>query len=222
MTREEDELRQRLRSAEAQLGALEANIGRDFYEMGRIYFETRRDKVYRVDGFKSLKQWVEGRTGRSLTTVNLAISIYENYSPRIAARYGPEKLEAGVAWLRATPEEERPGDLVAAKLRLRGEAGRFVHKRFHDAKAVEVWDAVALLEEAKKGRARIPRKLRDQVAAFTEKLPPGPKGVRSDSRIRLRRDAKSGGIFVTFTGIPLSSLDAFAAVVRDLRETVTD
>ncbi len=214
--------KERLREVVAQLRRLQSSIGRDIYEMGRLLFESRRDELHLVAGHRTFARWVEADLDLAMTTAYRAIDVYEHYSPTIAARYGPDKLAAGVAWIRATPEDERPGDLVAARLRLRGDGGRFVHKRFHEAKAVEVWDAVSLLEDAKRGRSRIPRTLRAAALSFAAKLPPGPRGVRPDSRVRLRRDPRTGALFVTFTAIPLGALDDFAGLVRAFRDTLPD
>lgn len=211
-----------LRDLITTIRRLQSDIGRNLYELGRLLVEVRDHERYGERGYASFGDFAEGELDMARSSAYRTIDIYHHFSPTIAARYGPEKLEAGVALIRATPADERPGDIVAERLRLRAPSGRFVHKTFHDATAAEVWDAVALLAEAKEGRDRIPRALTHRIERLAQRLPGAPRALRAGKRIRLRRDRKSGDVYATFAVIPLSAaaLDEFVAVVHELKRLV--
>ncbi|MEK6607192.1 MAG: hypothetical protein AABZ30_05965, partial [Myxococcota bacterium] len=183
-----------LREIVSAIRGLQADIGRNLYELGRLLATARDHELWRGADRASFASWVEEDLDMGRSTAYRAIDVYENFSPTIAARYGPEKLEALVAYIHATPADERPGDILAHRLRLRADDGRFVHKSVHQAQAVEVWDAVGLLNEAKLGRDRIPRALRDGVTRLAERMPAAPRAIAGRSRIRLRRDRKRGAL----------------------------
>jgi hypothetical protein len=206
-----------LREVVTAIRGLQMEIGGHLYELGRLLSLVHDHARWREAGSASFVDWVEEELDMSRSTAYRAIDVFEHFSPKIAARYGPSKLEALVAYIRATPAGERPGDILAHRLRLRAGDGKFVHKSVHDAQAAEVWDAVGLLQEAKIGRDRIPRALRDGVTRLAERLPAAPRAIAGRARIRLRRDRKSGALYATFAAIPLDALDDFVALVRELK-----
>jgi hypothetical protein len=206
--------RERLDRLTREIGERRATIGRDIWEIGIRLDEVRRGELWRAGRYASYDDYLRRAAKLSRRTASRFIRIAAHFSREIARTYGVEKLEAILRWEDATPAAELPGDLAAAQIRLRDERGRFYRKALHDAQSSEILDAVALLEEAKRGAHGIPASVKKKAARLSAALPPPPAGVRSAGRVRVTR-AKDGALSVSFTAIPLAELDAFLRAVEE-------
>lgn len=118
-----------------------------------------------------------------------------------------------MAYISATPDDELPGDVFSARIRLRDDEGRFFSKSLHEATAGEVRQAIVLLGDARSGRGSIPRALRTRVKQLEKALPAAPRGTRAGPRVRLRR-GKDGKVALSFQAIPLDELESFIETLR--------
>jgi hypothetical protein len=201
-----------------ELKELRTNIGRDVFRMGCLLAQVREQELWRQGRFASFEAYVEAAVDISRSTAYRAIDVSRHFSESIAARYGPDKLAAGVAYLRATNDAERPGDLIAARLRLRAGDGKYVHKTFHQATAADVWDAVRLLAQSGRiQRAGVSRAFRAEIARLARRLPPAPRALGGRERIRVRRHAPSGKLYVWFAAVPIDAADELGHVLRELK-----
>ncbi len=57
------------------------------------------------------------------------------FNGQIAERYGSDKLNAIMGYIKATPANERTGDVLATDIALKGADGRFTSKPIHEAGA---------------------------------------------------------------------------------------
>ena len=169
--------------------------------------------MWRSDEFASFDDYLERAVSISRSTAYRFMRVAQHFNAEIARRYGVEKLEAAIRYLQATPTEERPGDLLAAEIRLRDESGRFTTLSLHEATAAQIREATALLFDAKRAGMRIPSGLRKQIGRLADALPPAPKGTTRGERIRLAR-GKDGQLAVSFQAIPLDELGTFLALLK--------
>ncbi len=188
---------------------LKGRIGQDVYALGELLCHIRDEQRYKEAGHRSFSQYLAA-VDISRSQASRLVDIYTHFSAEIARRYGIDKLEAGVAYLRATPEDERPGDLIAADLRLRDERGEELVKPFHEATADEIRAARRLVEEAKDAARPISAGVRAWSAGLEAFLPAAASRMRTGRRVRLRHDATDDRLYATFTAIPLDQIDAFA------------
>lgn len=202
-----------------QAQALAADIAEHFYELGRIFAHIVDGERYREAGSETFADYVRDEVGLSRATAYRAMDLYRNYSAGVARRFRISKLEAGLAYLRATPRQERPGDLIAATLRIRGQGGRFVRRKFIDASVKEIHQATALVLAENYGRT-VPARLRKRVARLAQKLPEAPARLVRGDRIRMQRDEKTGDYFASFIAIPVNELDEYIAFLREFRKQV--
>jgi hypothetical protein len=115
--------------------------------------------------------------------------------------------------LESTPQRERPGDLVAADIRVRDKSGRFRSVSFHDATPTQIRDAIGLLAEARNMRRRLPDDLEQRVRGLSEALTAPPTGVHRGARVVLKRGL-DGQIAISFHAIALDDLSQFLAEVE--------
>ena len=140
--------------------------------------------------------------------------IARHFNAEIANRYGPDKLDAALQYMEATPADEQPGDLLATEIRIRNDSGRYDTLALHEATATQIREATALVREAKRAGQRIPATLRQRIQRLAKALPPPPKGTSRGDRVRVTR-GKDGNLAVSFHAIPLDGVDTFLALVKE-------
>jgi hypothetical protein len=182
--------------------------------MGVRLREVRDAELWRAGGFESFQDYAERGVDVSRATAYKLMRVAREFNAPIAERYGVEKLDLGLRYLDVTPADERPGDLLATEIKLRGERGRWTTIPFHDAKTREIREAIALLEDGRQARRRVSVDLGKRARRLAEALPAPPAGVSAGQRVRLRK-ARDGRVAVTFTAIPLDELEAFLRAVRE-------
>jgi hypothetical protein len=182
-------------------------MGRSIWRMGTLLAKVRDRALWQV-AYPSFDAWLLDGVDVSRATAYRVMKAVTQFSEAVAERYGADKVDALIRYLDVTPAEERPGDVYALDLRLRGEGGRFTTVTVEDATVAQVQEATRLLREAKRGGRRIPAELTAQADALSRELPGTGKG-----RVKLARD-KAGRLTVTFRAIPLDDLEAFLNIVR--------
>lgn len=156
----------------------------------------------------------------SPTSARKAVEVARHFGPDIAAAYVLEKLSRSLRYLELTGQDEKPGDLIAAELRNRGEDGRFVAVPFHRASVSQIDEAIQIeLRRQRAGPSRPPEGLGDLVERIGAVLPAVPRGMRAAKTQVETSKSKRGEVVFTFKQIPLSELRAFlAAVEKELGE----
>lgn len=202
----------RLRAVTHELSALRAEGARLVYRMGQLLREVQEAELWRAGGHASFTAWLEQDTEIAKSSAHRAIAVARHFSEEIAARYGLDKLTAGLRYLELTRREERPGDLIAADLRCRDARGRYLTVPFHTATLEQIRDAIALLEQ----RGATPREpsLDERLSRLERALPAPAAGLRpAKQRVELVR-TRGGELSLSFRQIPLSELETFLAAVR--------
>jgi hypothetical protein len=193
---------------------LRGRVGRSIYHIGRLLDGICRDKLWRDGGYDSFSHYVEAALDISCASSFRFMRIARHFNAEIAKRYGISKLEAAIAYLEATTEKERPGDLLSARIRIRGPDGRYRQLALHQASAVQIREAVVLLRDSQRGAQRIPRTFRGHVNRLEAALPAVPTGTRSGDRVRIMR-GDDGRLALTFQAIPVDQLAAFVDALHE-------
>ena len=107
----------------AEIGRLKGLVGKGLYELGRLLDRVQQDELWREGGYVSFDGYVAEAVDLSRASAYRFMRIARHFNAEIANRYGAAKLEAAIRYLEVTPAEERPGDLMAAQIRVRGERG---------------------------------------------------------------------------------------------------
>jgi len=193
-----------------EIHRLKGAVGRGMYEVGVRLGRIANERLWASRGYTSFEHYLEEGVSFSRSTGYKLIRIARQFDAEVAERYGVEKLELGLRYLEATPEHERPSNLVHTDLRVRDPNGRFRSVSFHEATPSQIREAIQLAAESKVARQQVPEtweKIADQLAAA---LPPPPPGVHRGGRVSLKRGA-DGRLAVSFHAIAVDDLPAFVA-----------
>jgi hypothetical protein len=208
---------ERIKAIKERMRGIDVEIARGLWEYGHLFLEVQAAELWRPDGAEDLYDWAQEKCGYSRTSVDKMMDIARNFSPDIAERCGVEKLYSALRYRAATSRHEKPGDLVAARLRIHGAKGRFTSIDFLDATYRQVDEATRIVLDGHKEKPE-PAADADRIAAFEKALPPPPAGMKPKHRVVVKK-AKDGQEAFTFHRIPRSGLRAFAeAILASLAE----
>ena len=202
-----------LKTLTAEILACKAGIGRSIYEIGIRLARIQEQELWRAGRFEGFEDYLQRGVAITRRTAYRFMRIARHFNAEIANRYGPDKLDAALQYMQATPADEQPGDLLAAEIRIRNDSGRYDTLALHQATATQIREATALVREAKRAGKRIPAKLRQRIHRLAKALPPPPKGTTRGDRISIKR-GKDGNLAVSFHAIPLDDLDTFLSLVQ--------
>lgn len=198
----------RLREITGRIAELKGSAALVLYELGVLLVEVDARSLWRAGDYTSFSNYLDRALDVSESTARRAMTVAQHFNAGMVARYGIDKLSAGLRYLALTHAVERPGDLVAAKLRLRGERGRFETVSFHEASSRQVREAIRVLETTRS------RGLPEETQARAERLGRALAELGGgEVRVRRRRD---GGFALSLRDIPMEQLAALADALRDL------
>lgn len=198
-----------------EIHRLKGAVGRGMYEVGVRLGRIVDERLWLSRGYTSFEHYLEEGVSFSRSTGYKLIRIARQFDAEFAERYGVEKLELGLRYLEATPERDRPSNLVATDLRFRDSSGRFRSVSFHEATPSQIREAIQLVSEGKLSRQRVPEGWERLTEELSLELPPAPPGVHRGSRISLRRSL-DGRLAVSFHAIAVDDLPAFIAACERL------
>src|SRR5688572_16793760 len=139
-----------------EIHRLKGAVGRGMYEVGLRLARIADERLWASRGYASFEHYLEESVSFSRSTGYKLMRIARQFDAEVAERYGVEKLELGLRYLEATPERERPNDLVLTDLRVRDASGRFRSVSFHEATPSQIREAILLAAESKLGRQKVP------------------------------------------------------------------
>jgi hypothetical protein len=205
--------RETLRVLTREILERKALAAKTLYEIGARLNRINEEQLFVAGGFEHFGDYLEVEVGISARTARRFMRIARHFNARIAARYGSGKLDAALRYMETTPEDERPGDLLSAEIRLRNERGQYETLSLHEATESEIREATALMMQARDGGKRIPKTLRRKTDALAKAMPTAPTGTGRGDRVKLSR-GKDGRLAASFLAIPLDELDGFLKAVR--------
>lgn len=205
--------RNRLHSLEAEVEQRWAEAARNLWQVGRCLLEVRDEELWRDDGHLTFDAWLDSdRVCVGRVSGYKALRVAEHFGGEMAARFGTEKLNAAVSYLQATSKEEKPGDLLALDVRLRGEDGRWHNVPFVDASTAQIRQAIQLLGERRRG-SRVPKELHSKISTLNAALPKVAEGRFKTTKVTVKR-RRNGQLMLSMQEVPIEDLDAFIAAVR--------
>lgn len=180
------------------------------YRLGARLAQVKADELYRARDFASFEDYLKGGAGVGRTTAYNLIAMAGMYNEVIAERWGMEKMDAVRRYVNATPAEERPEDVFAAQLRVRGDDGVFTRVPINDASATQVEAAIKLLQDAKDGGTALPAKVRKQASDLEAALRSAGIPVSSIKAVK-RKDGKHA---LDIRGVALDDIASLAATLQ--------
>ncbi|MBW2703623.1 MAG: hypothetical protein JRF33_22635 [Deltaproteobacteria bacterium] len=137
----------------AKILRLKDEIGVRFWDLGQCLIRVHDQAIYAQGGFDSFEQYL-GRKGVGLgrTTAYRLMELARNFGREIARKHGKTKLLASIDLAKATPEEDRPIDVLAYQIEVTSTDGKPQFKPFKDASSNEIKRAVQRIKrrQAKK------------------------------------------------------------------------
>ena len=207
-----------LRALERSIVEERGRAGRHAWNIGANLRRIQREELWRAGGYESFTDFLNRGIDCSRSSAYRYLRIAEHFNAEIAERYGIDKLRLALRYMALTPASERPGDIFAAQVRLRGKDGRFYSVSVHEASAAQLEAGIALELQQMDQRRRPSRLLRARAERVSKALPAPPKGV-SKRRVRLRKHPR-GQVLASFFSIPLDQVGVlFQAVERELLST---
>jgi hypothetical protein len=191
-----------------EIHRLKGAVGRGMYEVGVRLAQILDERLWQSRGYRSFEDYLEQGVSFSRSTGYKLIRIARQFNAELAERYGVEKLELGLRYLEATPERERPFDLMETDLRVRDRSGRFRSISFHEATPSQIRDAIHLMGEARASRRQIPEEWERRISELARALPPAPAGLHRSKRVSIKRGL-DGRLALSFHAIALQDLAVF-------------
>lgn len=188
-----------------------AEIARELWQMGQALREVQRDELWRDAGYGGFDAWLEGSQLVGKSTAYKAMRVAEQFGEEMAVRFGTEKLNATLGYLSATGKDEKPGDVMALKVRVRGQDGTWTTVPFVEASASQIRQAVQNVRASQR-QAGLPADLRKRAEGLNRDVPKAQPQFRS-SRLKVHQD-RSGQVLVSVQGVPLEHFEAYVAEVR--------
>ena len=208
------ERKSRLASVKKRLGALNGTAAKALWEYGSLFREVRDHELWKDDGSESFADWLEVEMGYSRETARRAMIVSEHFTAEMAERFGIDKLAAAVRYMAATGRDEKPGDVLALRIRVRGERGSFTTVPFPDATYRQIAEAIKLVKGAAAGDDfEVDEETAAKVERLVDALPAAPEGVKAGERVRFEKGT-DGRVAVSFIGIPVDELESALKAIR--------
>ncbi|MBN2497367.1 MAG: hypothetical protein JXR96_22440 [Deltaproteobacteria bacterium] len=122
----------------AEILRLKEEIGERFWDLGQCLLRVHDRALYTQAGFASFEQYL-GKKGVDIgrSTAYRLMDLAKNFSRELARKHGQTKLLAAIELAAATPEVDRPVDVLAYQVETRKD-GKTVVKPFEDATSREI------------------------------------------------------------------------------------
>ena len=205
--------RNRLHALEAEVRARYAEAARSLWHIGQCVLEVQQSELWREDGLPTFGAWLDSdRVPLGRASAYKALRIAEHFSSETASRFGTEKLDAAVGYLKATRKDEQPGDLLALNVRLRGDDGAWTSVPFVDATTGQIREAMQLMGHGQRD-ARVPAEVQGRVERLNRAIPQAG-GAWQGAKVNVRRN-RAGRVVLAMHGVPVDDLEGFLAMVRE-------
>lgn len=197
---------------------LQKDTARNAWRIGRALAQVAELGLHRARGFSSLEAYAEKSLDLSAGTAFLYMRVAQAFSETAVATFGPERLDRGLRYIAATPEDETPKDLPTLKVRVRDDEGAVHEKDFSEVTLVELRAATQAERDA--ARPKKKRETEDRPALLEKAnaaldAAVGRAAARA-AEVRLRE--AEGKTVVDVRGVPRAKASAaFSALAKALR-----
>ncbi len=197
-----------------------AEAGRNLYEIGRSLREVQRADLWRAGPYDTFDEYLADGADLSRSMAYRLMRVADHFNAPIVERYGVDKLDAAMGYMRATGRAELPGDVLAADIRLRNDDGRYQSVPLHEASGRQIREATKLLRADKAAR-RAPSPAALAAARDLGATIPAVPGVRRSNRATVKR-ARDGTEILTIRDVPLSYLEQLGLQLVELDAKLDD
>ncbi|MBW2700215.1 MAG: hypothetical protein JRF33_05300 [Deltaproteobacteria bacterium] len=123
----------------AKILRLKEEIGIRFWDLGQCLLRVHDRAIYAQAGFESFDQYL-GRKGVSISraTAYRFMELARHFTRSMARKHSQAKLLASIKLAKATPEQDRPIDVLAYQIEVRDAKGKTQFKPFKDATGHEI------------------------------------------------------------------------------------
>jgi hypothetical protein len=206
-----DAARLALDRATRMLRALCRAHATNVWKIGRALLEIGRLELHRARGHKRIEDYAAATLGLSRDTTFQYMRVAEAFTEAVVEDFGPERLDRGLRYLAATPEDDKPAGLSTSKVRVRGEDGAVHEKDFAEVTLAELRAATAAEKRAaapRRGKARDPAGEVSMLAAANAALDRAVgRAAAREAELRLRRTAE-GREVLDLRGVPVAKAPA--------------
>lgn len=196
-----DELRERYLQVTSEILRLKSDCNAHFYILGARLSEVNRGALFTCDGFTDFKSYLERKIDLSRDQAYKWMGVADNFSESLAAQFGVEKCYAFLRYIEATPEEDRPADILRMVLRVPAKDGSVTAKPVAECSVRDVEAATALVRSSGASAAEWPAETKAAFEALRAAL---------DGLARVGIAMRTEGAAFTFAGISQTSLCDFA------------
>lgn len=181
------------------------------WRIGRALLQVSELNLHHARGFTTLDDYAAKHLDLSRDTTFQYMRVAEAFSESVVAAFGPERLDRGLRYIAATPEQETPAQLPTLKVRTRTADGAVREKDFAEASIDEIRAATT----AERGETKPKRPKALDPAAKTATLEAVNaaldasvgRAAAKDAEAKIRRDAK-GRDLLDLRGLPLAKAQA--------------
>ena len=218
------EAKKALAAATLAIKSLKRQADKNFWQIGRKLNAIAELGLYTAAGDGSVGDYAESSLGLSRATAYAYMRVAAAFGEEIATTFGAAKLDRGLAYIAATPEDETARDVPKLKVRVPDAHGVVHEKRFADVSTREL-AAAAIHERAEHPPKRGKRKLAVTVTAAVkrkvarantslDRAVGKSNAAGADVAVRTR----DGEVLIDIRGVPLGTLaKALAAVGKAFR-----
>ena len=108
------------------------------WRIGRALLQVSELNLHQARGFTTLDDYASKLLDLSRDTTFQYMRVAEAFSESVVGAFGPERLDRGLRYIAATPEQETPAQLPMLKVRTRTADGAVREKDFAEASIDEI------------------------------------------------------------------------------------
>jgi len=188
-----------------------SEAGRNLWLIGESLRRVREEELWRAGDYENFTDYLANGALVGRSFAYKLIKIAGQFNQPVAERYGIAKLDAVARYIDVSPEDELPGDVLAADIKIRDASGRFTSLPLHQASTQQIEEATSLIRAEKASKRRPAKRYLQAAERIAEQLPP-VKGSRKAGRVRVNK-TQDGQLVVSFRDIPIGDIGAFLEAV---------
>ncbi len=201
------------------IARLQKDTVRNAWQIGKRLAQVVELELFKAGGFATVEDYAEKTLRLARSTAFQYMRIAQSFSEEVAATFGIEKLDRGLAYIAKTKEDEKPKDIPKLKIRVPNGSGKVHAKTFETVTLREL--RLAVRREAERSGTR--RKSPPAIAAHAERVAVANRaldravGKTNADRADVTLRAADGELLVDVRGVPLVHVaKALAAVGKAL------
>ena len=148
------EAKKALDAATKAIKSLKKQADKNFWQIGRKLNAVAELELYSAAGVATIADYAEGVLDISKATAYAYMRVAAAFGEEIATTFGAAKLDRGLAYIAATPEDETARDLPKLKVRVPGADGKIEEKPFAETSTRELSAAAAHEKAAQPAKRR--------------------------------------------------------------------